>query len=75
MAKPKRPKKDVLEDIHVALAETLLDRVKSGTATAADLNVARAFLKDNGVEVRAENHEPMKELTAILPFASTGTGQ
>lgn len=72
--KTKKPSKaDVLENIHTALADTLLTRVRSGAATAADLNVARAFLKDNGVEGNLDNNQPLRELAAELPFAPTGT--
>lgn len=64
-----RSKAEVLEELHTATLEQLLQRVRSGTATAADLNVARAFLKDNGVEVRDPgNDEGFKALTDILPF-------
>lgn len=64
------PKK--LEDIHDALAENLLKRVKSGEATAADLNVARAFLKDNNIEVgRPQALQPLADaLTDMLPFTA-----
>lgn len=62
------PKK--LEEIHDALTEALLARVRNGEATAADLNVARAFLKDNGIEV--SNPATMSQLTEavtdVLPF-------
>ncbi len=40
----------LLEQLHLVLAQELLDKVKSGDAKAGDLNVARQFLKDNGVE-------------------------
>ena len=33
----------VLDDLHTELATTLLDKVRSGTAKASDLNVARQF--------------------------------
>jgi len=39
----------LLEQLHLVLAQELLDKVKSGEAKAGDLNVARQFLKDNGV--------------------------
>ena len=39
-----------LNNLHSALTETLLDKVTSGDAKAGDLNVARQFLKDNGIE-------------------------
>lgn len=63
-----RAKAEVLEDIHVSLAESLLKRIKDGSATAADLSVARQFLKDNGIEGNAANHAPLRELGATLPF-------
>jgi hypothetical protein len=63
------PKK--LEEIHDALTATLLKRVRAGTATAADLNVARAFLKDNGIEVSNPAHlKPLGDALTdkMLPF-------
>lgn len=63
------PKK--LEAIHDALTESLLQRIKSGEATAADLNVARAFLKDNGIDVgNPASLNPLAEALTdkMLPF-------
>jgi len=40
----------LLEELHNETAQVLLDRIKSGEATAADLSVARQFLKDNGID-------------------------
>ena len=40
----------LLKTIHYELAKELLDKIKSGDAKPGDLNVARQFLKDNGVE-------------------------
>jgi hypothetical protein len=59
-----------LEEIHDALTDALLKRVRDGAATAADLNVARAFLKDNGVEVSNPAHmgELAGAVTDALPF-------
>ena len=39
-----------LKELHDVLTQQLLDRVKSKDAKASDLNVARQFLKDNGIE-------------------------
>jgi len=62
-------KKDkVLSDLHGAVAEELLRRVLSGEANAADLNVARGFLKDNGIDATADQSEPMANLAKSLPF-------
>lgn len=61
---------DLLADIHVGMAKTLLDKINNGTATAADLSVARAFLRDNGVQGSMERNQPMRALAEALPFAA-----
>ena len=60
----------IMEMLHKELTEDLLSRVKSGAATAAELNVARQLLKDNGIvdeltlaTIRAE----FRELGALQP--------
>ena len=40
----------IMKTLHYELAKDLLDKVRSGEAKAGDLNVARQFLKDNGIE-------------------------
>ena len=57
----------LLEQLHLVLAQALLDKVKSGDAKAGDLNVARQFLKDNGVECIPVEKNPMEELMLNLP--------
>ena len=57
----------LLEQLHLVLAQELLDKVKSGEAKAGDLNVARQFLKDNGVECLPVEKNPMQELMENLP--------
>ena len=52
----------LLEQLHLVLAQELLDKVKSGEAKAGDLNVARQFLKDNGVECIPVENNPMEDL-------------
>lgn len=67
-------KSEILEELHLELTTQLLKKVKSGEATAADLGVARQFLKDNGIEVaNPANHKPLQALTEVLPFRDTGT--
>ena len=56
-----------LESLHSVLTSVLLDRVKSPAAKAGDLNVARQFLKDNGVECLPVEKNPMQELMENLP--------
>ena len=58
----------VLDQLHVELAQQLLDKVRSGDAKASDLNVARQFLKDNGIEGLPVDNTPLKELVDELPF-------
>ena len=58
----------ILDDLHSELAATLLDKVRSGTAKASDLNVARQFLTDNGIAGVPVENSPLKNLVDELPF-------
>ena len=60
---------DDLDDLHGALTRALIDRIRSGVATAADLNVARQLLKDNGIDAAPKGEHPLHDLAADLPFA------
>ena len=64
----------VLDELHIELAQTLLDRVRSGEAKASDLNVARQFLKDNGIEGLPVENTPLKDLVDELPFEEESVG-
>ena len=57
----------ILKTIHYELAKHILDLIKSGEAKASDLNVARQFLKDNGIECIPVENNPMEELMNNLP--------
>ncbi len=57
-----------LDELHTELAQTLLDIVRSGEAKSSHLNVARQFLKDNGIEGLPVDNSPFKELVDELPF-------
>ena len=57
-----------LINLHDAVAEELLRRVISGEASSADLNCARGFLKDNGIDAGLDASEPMADLAKTLPF-------
>lgn len=60
---------DTASILHRALAEDLIARIQSGTATAAELNVARQFLKDNGVDsLLTEAEQPLLRLASVVPF-------
>ena len=57
----------IMKTLHYELAKDLLDKVRSGEAKAGDLNVARQFLKDNGIECIPVENNPMEELMNNLP--------
>ena len=58
----------ILEELHKTLAQELLDRIRSGEEKASILNVARQFLKDNGIEALPVAESPLKSLIDELPF-------
>ena len=60
--------KKILERIHIALAEELLKKIMDGSASATELNVARQFLKDNGIDCAPDASQPMLNLAQIMPF-------
>ena len=64
----------VLDELHTELAETLLQKVRSGEAKGSDLNVARQFLKDNGIEGLPVENTPLKDLVDELPFDEESVG-
>lgn len=63
--------REVLEELHSQIAQAIIQKIKSGEATAADLAVARQFLKDNGVDnIAKQPGTPLGNLAAVLPFPS-----
>jgi hypothetical protein len=61
-------KKKALEALHTLLIEELVSRIKSGTATPTDLNVARQLLRDNTIDCAAVEGAPILKLAENLPF-------
>lgn len=59
--------KDLLGELHSAIAADLLARIQSGGATAAELSTAIKFLKDNNIEAIAEQNEGLSALLKALP--------
>lgn len=59
---------DILAQIHKAMADDLLLKVKSGEATAAELNVARQFLRDNNINTIPTKENGLEDLHKALPF-------
>ena len=56
----------IFADIHEALGKELLDKINSGEATAAELAVARQFLKDNGVDLASKPDNNVGQLSEAL---------
>ena len=57
-----------LTELHSLLAEKLLEKVKDPECKSADLNVARQFLRDNGIAGIPQENSPLKHLMDELPF-------
>jgi len=57
-----------LELLHSELTNKLLEKVRDEDCKASDLNVARQFLKDNGIEALPVDNSPLKSLVDELPF-------
>lgn len=59
--------RDMLSNLHTAVAEELLARVKSGNASAAELTVAAKFLKDNHIECVPTADNALGKLVSSIP--------
>ena len=61
--------RNILDDLHDSVAKDLLNRIKSGEASASELSVAVKFLKDNNATLDVITAEsPMANLLDALPF-------
>ena len=63
-----KPLVDLLGEIQLSLAEEILKRIKAGTATAADLQVARGLLRDNNIQCIPKANPGLMRLAETLPF-------
>ena len=50
------------------MAYKLLDKVKDPEVKSSDLNVARQFLKDNGIDAVPVDDSPLQKLLDEMPF-------
>lgn len=62
-----RAKDEVLGELHIAVAEDLLAKIKEGTATPAEINAAIKFLANNHIEVNTVAGSPTERLANALP--------
>jgi hypothetical protein len=62
---------DNLGELYDATIKALLDKIRDGEATAADLAVARAMLRDQGIAPAKGTHKDTEKLKeTVLPFPS-----
>ena len=57
-----------LSQLHKELAEKLLERVRDPKVKSSDLNVARQFLRDNGIDAVPTEGSSLQRLAEELPF-------
>ncbi len=57
-----------LKELHAVLATKVLEKVKDREVKSSDLNVARQFLKDNGVDAVPVDNSPLQTLIDEMPF-------
>ena len=57
-----------LKELHAVLAEKLLAKVKDPDAKSSDLNVARQFLRDSGIDAVPTEGNSLQKLVDELPF-------
>lgn len=62
----KTENEQLLEELYTATVKTLLDKVRSGDATAADLSVARHLLRDNGITCVPTPHNDLGALISEI---------
>lgn len=58
---------EILSQLHSELASELLERVRSGEATASELSVVRQFLNDNNISGVPTKENPLGQLASALP--------
>lgn len=75
MSNHKKASPEQLENLHGALATALAKKIDSNDCTAADLAVARQFLKDNGIDAIPNGSNPIGDLAQRVPFPSTDEEQ
>lgn len=58
---------DTLGSIQSEMAALLLARIRDKSATASDLAVARALLRDNAIQAKPVRDSPLGNLAASIP--------
>lgn len=61
-----------LSDLHGIVAEEFIKRIEEHSATPADLNAARQFLKDNGISCDGPRNPRLNNLMNNMPEQMPG---
>ena len=65
--KKKKATEDMFNDLHNIVTQELLNRIKSGEATTADLKAACDWLTKNDISGVAYEGNPLDKLASIMP--------
>lgn len=64
----KKNVEDILYSLMEASAQELLDRIRSGEASPQDISNAIRLCKENDIDIRVNQGEPLDILSQELPF-------
>jgi hypothetical protein len=63
----KKATEDMFNDLHNIVTQELLNRIKSGEATTADLKAACDWLSKNDISGVAVEGSPLDKLASVMP--------
>ena len=63
----KKATEDMFNDLHNIVTQELLNRIKSGEATTADLKAACDWLTKNDISGEAYDGNPLDKLASVMP--------
>ena len=63
----KKATEDMFNDLHNIVTQELLNRIKSGEATTADLKAACDWLSKNDISGVAYDGNPLDKLASVMP--------
>ena len=63
----KKATEDMFNDLHNIVTQELLNRIKSGEATTADLKAACYWLTKNDISGVAYDGNPLDKLASVMP--------
>lgn len=67
MANKNKATEDMFNELHNIVTQELLNRIKSGEASTADLKAACDWLSKNDISGVAHQGSPLDKLASILP--------